>query len=257
MTNLSEKNQNLIILSLILICISLYLELKDSFIIENYEIKYEHINTKDMAKANVTSKTKSTNILSNLLQNKSLKEVEMVKVVENELPEKKDSASASATPKRIWYLPTEVGTITQYPSYYHAAYDITSYRGSAETIFPVANGKISGIYTDPAGALMVTVLHDVEGKKYTSMYGHLAYYADGLYVGKDVTINDALGQMGTTGNSTGIHLHITLLDCALFDPNDSNCRDLNGWYNYDKLRITQDFYGLGVVVHVPDSWNSR
>lgn len=257
MTNLGEKNENLIILSLILVCLSLYLELKDSFIIDNYEIKYEHVNTKDMAKANVTNKVKSTNLFSSIVQGKSLKEVEMAKVVENELPEKKDSAEASKEPRRIWYLPTETGTITQYPSYYHVAYDITSYRGSAETIFPVANGKISGIYTDPAGALMVTVLHDIDGKKYTSMYGHLAYYAEGLYVGKDVTINDGLGQMGTTGNSTGIHLHMTLLDCALFDPNDPYCKDLNGWYNYDKLRISQGFYGLGVVLNVPNTWYNR
>jgi hypothetical protein len=126
-----------------------------------------------------------------------------------------------------------------------------------ETIHPVANGVISGIYTDSAGALIVTVLHNIDGQKYTSQYVHLSSYASGLYIGKEVTINDSLGQMGTTGNSTGVHLHITVLDCALFDSSDTNCSDLNGFFRYAKSRYSQNFYGLGNLVYVPGSWTSR
>ena len=93
--------------------------------------------------------------------------------------------------------------------------------------------------------------------KYTSQYVHLSRYADGLYVGKPVTINDALGQMGTTGNSTGVHLHLAVLDCALFDPNDNNCRDLGAWYRYDKIRFQQGYIGLGTMMNVPGEWYSR
>lgn len=255
MKGLTENDKIILLISILFIVFSIFLDTKDLFINDTYEIKYEHVNIKDMARANIA--TKKDLSATNLSIKRSIQEVEMKKVVETELPEKSDSASASTVPRQIWYLPTEVGTITQYPSYYHVAYDITSYRVSAETIFPVANGKISGIYTDPDGALMITVLHEIDGVRYTSMYAHLAYYAPNLYVGKDVTINDSLGQMGTTGNSTGIHLHITVLDCALFDPNDPYCPDLNAWYNYDKVRLSQNFYGLGSVLYVPGTWYNR
>lgn len=254
MYKLTENEKIVLLTSILFIILAVFLDTKDLLVKDNYQIKYEYINIKDMARANIATKIDKEH---NNVNARNIQEVEMTKVVETSLPVKNDSASSSKTPRRIWYLPTEVGTITQYPSYYHVAYDITSYRGSAETIFPVANGKISGIYTDPDGALMITVLHEIDGQKYTSMYAHLAYYAPNLYVGKDVTINDSLGQMGTTGNSTGIHLHLTLLDCALFDPNDPYCPDLNAWYNYDKVRLSQNFYGLGVVLYVPNSWYNR
>ena len=150
-----------------------------------------------------------------------------------------------------------MGTISQNPHYGHVALDITSPRGSNELIFPVANGTISSIYRDGAGALIVTVLHNVNGKKYTSQYVHLSSYANGLYVGKPVTINDCLGKMGSTGYSTGVHLHLAVVDCALFDPNDPNCSDLNGFFRYGRYRLGQGYIGLGTMMNVPGSWSSR
>ena len=63
--------------------------------------------------------------------------------------------------------------------------------------------------------------------------------------------------MGTTGNSTGVHLHFALVDCALYNPNDPNCRDLNGFFRYANARVSQGYYGLGTQMYVPGSWNSR
>ena len=74
---------------------------------------------------------------------------------------------------------------------------------------------------------------------------------------KEVTVNDSLGLMGSTGKSTGPHLHIAVADCALFDPNDTNCSDLNKWFRYVNGRLSQNYYGLGVHIYVPDSWESR
>lgn len=230
---------------------------------EEYDFNFEYINTKDMAMSKVATKSETTK--SNLLDfvgstNSDVEEVS--------LPNNKGFQEVSftgvrkidpkpAVPKRVWYLPTEIGVVTQNPHYGHVALDITSPRGSNELIFPVANGKISGIYRDSAGALIVTVLHDIDGKKYTSQYVHLASYANGLYVGKPVTINDCLGRMGTTGYSTGIHLHLAVVDCALFDPSDNNCRDLNGFFRYANYRLGQGYIGLGTMMIVPGSWTSR
>lgn len=258
--NKQEMNKKaLVLVSLALLIISIGLQTVHAF--DNstdYKLEYEYINIKDMAQADVAFKKNSSKFLNNLMvgMTGSITEVDFPSIVkEEQIPIA--TVAVQSEPKQIWHLPTEVGRVTQNPSYGHMAYDITSPRGSAETIFPIANGVISGIYTDNAGALVITVLHDINGQKYTSQYAHLSRYAQGLYVGKPVTINDSLGQMGTTGYSTGIHLHIAVLDCALFDANDPYCSGLNGFFNYGRVRINQGFIGLGSLVNVPPSWEVR
>lgn len=260
---LTFKHELLITLSIILLAISIGLQIKEyNDSLEPYEINYEYVNIKDMTQPHVATKVSNPGVVDDILSNiqNTFGNVEEVllgsKPEEVYLPATEEAAKEN-TPRKIWYLPTENGSVTTYPNPGHVAYDIVSWRGSGETVFPIANGTISGIYTDTYGALVVTVLHNVDGKKYTSQYVHLSSYAQGLYVGKPVTIHDALGQMGSTGWSTGVHLHIAVLDCALFDPSDPNCPDLAAWYRYDKKRLAEDFYGLGVLVYVPDSWNSR
>ena len=254
---LTDKQQNLLILSLIILTLSIGLQLYDAESNKKpYTISYESVNIKDMTKPHIATKVSNKTDDENIY--KKLGDVEEVNMgSSNSAGQPATENSTNSGNQRIWYLPTQYGSITTYPNYGHVAYDITSWRGSAETVYPVANGTISGIYRDSYGALIVTVLHNVNGVKYTSQYVHLSSYAPGIYVGKPVTINDPLGQMGSTGWSTGTHLHIAVLDCALFDPNDPNCSDLNGWYRYDKKRLSENFYGLGVLVYVPNSWSSR
>ena len=258
---MSKERKIVLLICISLLLISIGLKTVHAFNEDNYELEYEYINVKDMAQVKVASKEDKASMVDTLLTGVNpglVKEVELPSVAkEEEMPVVKSVAEQQEVPRRIWYLPTEIGRVTQNPSYGHVAYDITSPRGSQEPIFPIANGVISSIYSDNAGALIVTVLHDIDGQKYTSQYVHLSRYAAGLYVGKPVTINDSLGQMGTTGRSTGVHLHIAVLDCALFDPNDGNCSNLNGFFSYGKRRINQGFIGLGSVVNVPAVWNSR
>ena len=259
---MSIHNKIVLFLSITILISSVFLQTKDIFQQDKFELDFEYINTKDMAVTKISTKKenkKSKNIISNITNIGQISAISLEsteKLEEVEIPVKNNSQT-TIIKRQIWYLPTEFGQISQYPSYWHVAYDITSPRGYAETIHPVANGVVSGIYTDSAGALVVTVIHQVNGKKYTSQYVHLSSYAPGLHIGQNVTINDALGQMGTTGNSTGVHLHLAVLDCALFDQIDPNCSDLGRWYNYDKLRISQGFYGLGSLMYMPSSWNSR
>ena len=274
------KNNCLLIISISFLLISLGLQLK--IMLEKevpYEISYEYVNIKDMAQAKIATKIE-TNSQENfqvpltallLTADKQeyiadygkLEEVELETNPNNseEAPVEEKPAETppveAPPPQPTWYLPTEMGRVTQNPHYGHAALDITSPRAQNETIFPVANGVISRIYRDGAGALIVTVLHDINGQKYTSQYAHLSRYASGLYVGKQVTVNDALGQMGTTGYSTGVHLHLAVIDCALFDPNDSNCNNLNSFSRYSNRRVSEGYLGLGSMMIVPGEWNGR
>ncbi len=238
------RNKGLIIISITFLVLGILFYLdsnKES--IDTYALNYEYVNIKDMAPVSVASKN-------------NLETETNDTIIQESLPASENSKATQTTPTRVWYLPTERGRISQYPHYGHNAYDITSPRGSNEVIFPVANGVISSIYKDPAGALVVTVYHNINGKAYTSQYAHLSRYAN-IHVGQHVTINDALGYMGTTGYSTGVHLHLAVLDCHLFNNNDPNCPNLNAWFKYSDRRVKENYYGLGVHLYVPYEWSKR
>ena len=218
------------------------------------DIEYESINIKNMASVKVSEKVQEfdtsmllASINSSIKSDKKEKEKEFVAV---EL----ENINKEVKVIKNWRLPTEMGTIVQYPSYYHTAYDIISPRGYGEAIYPVYDGVISSIYYDYAGALIVTILHDENGKKYTSQYVHLSR-TNNINVGQNVTTNDVIGYMGATGIASGVHLHLTVIDCALYS--DGNCPDLNGFFNYSRRRLSEGYYGLGYHVNMPNSWSSR
>lgn len=93
------------------------------------------------------------------------------------------------------------GTITQYPVWYHMALDI-------------ANSSAPGISAADTGTVVVRqcdrwsygchIIID-HGNGYQTLYGHMqAFYVN---LGDKVTKGQSIGQMGSTGRSTGTHLH--------------------------------------------------
>ena len=238
-----NKNKIILLLCTILIIISVSLRVENDLQKkEIVNIEYENININNISVTKVAFK-KNNNVEQEENEYINLSDIEVGPIFPEE-------------PAPRWYLPTNRGYITQYPNYSHVAFDITSPNGVYETIYPIADGTVSGMYHDSAGALIVTVLHKMNGKYYTSQYVHLSSYSN-IYVGKKVTIDDSLGQMGTTGISTGVHLHIAVLDCALFSSEDSNCYDLGSFYRYGRIRFSQGFNGLGSLMNIPYSWTSR
>ena len=63
--------------------------------------------------------------------------------------------------------------------------------------------------------------------------------------------------MGATGWATGIHLHVTVLDCSLFESTDGSCSDTGKFLRYANKRYAEGFYGLSSLMQVPYSWYSR
>lgn len=228
---------------------------------KDYTLAYETIDIKTMGVAKVSlKKTSEDNIFSTIVSaletNSTLTEVALVSNPTTTEETAKVVQTAAQT-KPTWRLPTEQGYITQYAHYNHIALDITSARGTNERIYPVADGVITSIFHDNYGAKIVTVNHYINGKYYTSQYVHLSWFASGIYVGQQVTTDTVLGGMGATGIATGIHLHLTVMDCNLYDANDANCSTLGKFYNYGRVRVNQGFKGLDSLMTVPYSWYSR
>ena len=245
------RSKLIVIMSIAFLIISTIIQVKPAFINDDFDFTYNYINIKDIAATSIAVKTSNNTIIDDLFT--GVEEETLANLEETKLPLVENTVAT--TPQVIWRLPTERGYVTQNPHWGHVALDIGSPRGSSEPIFPIANGVVSGKYYDPHGALVVTIYHRVNGQDYTSQYAHLSRFADNLYVGKPVTVNDYIGYMGTTGNSTGVHLHIALADCHLFG--DNKCPDLNSFFRYVNTRHAQGFTSLWAVMRVPGSWNSR
>ena len=108
-------------------------------------------------------------------------------------------------------LPMNKGYLTQdYKGLRHLGVDFGS-TNKSEPIYPVASGQVIYVGQDSAGANMVKIVHNVNGKLIFSTYGHMraVYFRKGQIVSTD----DMLGLMGSTGNSTGPHLHLEMTTC--------------------------------------------
>lgn len=86
----------------------------------------------------------------------------------------------------------------------HTGIDMAAYGNVA--VYPTAAGTVFYAGWESGGAgNTVYVHHVINGVHYTTQYAHLA--SINVYAGQAITTDMALGVMGTTGASTGIHLH--------------------------------------------------
>lgn len=69
-------------------------------------------------------------------------------------------------------------------------------------------GKVVAIGNNPAGfGYSVTLMHKIKGEWYTTLYAHMAAGSVKVKKGQKVEAGHPLGKMGSTGTSTGKHLH--------------------------------------------------
>ena len=251
----SSEKEKIIKASMIILAIAIVLFITKETKLNNtsFSVSYKSINIKNISTVEIAEKMgyQDANVYTETNKTKT----EVVETPQTPEPAKVSNPVVIQQP--TWRLPVERGTISSWPRYNHVALDITSPRGVYETIYPVADGVISGIYTDGYGGKVLTIHHVINGINYTSQYVHFSSYAPNLYVGKPVTINDSIGQMGATGWATGIHLHVTVLDCSLFESTDGSCSDTGKFLRYANKRYAEGFYGLSSLMQVPYSWYSR
>jgi murein DD-endopeptidase MepM/ murein hydrolase activator NlpD len=82
--------------------------------------------------------------------------------------------------------------------------------GNGNPIFATANGVVS--VSEYSGALgqHVEIVHSIAGKTFTSVYGHMQAGSSPLRVGQTVAEGAIVGLVGSTGESSGPHLHFQI-----------------------------------------------
>lgn len=110
-----------------------------------------------------------------------------------------DAGSVSATGTFIW---PATGRITQGYSFYHKAIDIANSGGGAILAADAGVVTVSGWVDNSGYGNRVMLDH---GNGYVTLYAHMSVVQ--VQVGQRVNRGDVIGQMGSTGRSTGTHLH--------------------------------------------------
>jgi len=89
----------------------------------------------------------------------------------------------------------------------HAGTDLS---GGSSQIVAILPGSVVTNTNDPGGwGNYIVIDHgDLDGVNLQSLYAHLS--ASNVSVGQEVNGGNKIGTMGTTGNSTGVHLHIEI-----------------------------------------------
>jgi murein DD-endopeptidase MepM/ murein hydrolase activator NlpD len=91
----------------------------------------------------------------------------------------------------------------------HEGVDFTPGRGVA--IGSIADGVVSAVIASHSGlGNHVIVDHMISGQLVQSVYGHMLDNTFAVTVGETVKVTQKLGEVGSTGESTGAHLHLEI-----------------------------------------------
>lgn len=161
--------------------------------------------------------------------------------------EQANGGSTGSVPSTNGFLrPMEYGYVTQRYGGYggHLGVDLSS-SDKGIAIYPIATGRVWKIMYDPAGALVVKIKHNYNGRYIYSTYAHFSRFGN-ISEGQVVTPYSVIGYMGSTGNSTGPHLHMELTSC------DWNRGGGCTWGSYQRSTLNPFNY-----VELPSRWNNR
>ncbi len=169
----------------------------------------------------------------------------------------KQDASSSIPSANGFYRPIEYGYVTQWYTGCkswnssrrvcegHIGIDISSSNKSID-VYPIAPGYVVGTYYDSAGALVVRIKHKYNGRYIYSTYAHLRNFA--VKEEQYVSAYTAIGQMGSTGNSTGPHVHLEITNCDWYSAGGGCVWE--SYARYNTINPTQ-------YVSFPSKWSNR
>ncbi|PPL16061.1 M23 family metallopeptidase [Microterricola pindariensis] len=148
-------------------------------------------------------------------------------------PEPAAPAAAAATGAVVWPVPAGTRVSDSFGprsapcdgcSTFHDGLDLNP--GAGTPIVAMADGVVTVAANDSGGlGTHVDIQYVVDGQSVSSSYGHMEYGSMTVSVGETVSAGQLIGVVGTTGQSTGPHLHLEMYytDGVRFDP--------AGWLN--------------------------
>lgn len=102
-------------------------------------------------------------------------------------------------------------------SSYHQGLDFNP--GAGTPIYAIADGVV--IKHEQGGGFgnHVIIEHVINGQRVTSTYAHMTWDSTPVSTGDTIQVGDFLGTVGSTGTSTGAHLHFEIrIDDIAIDP---------------------------------------
>lgn len=110
------------------------------------------------------------------------------------------------TTKQSLQKPLGIFRITKQFSSFHRAIDLATDAGSA--VVPILPGKVEKVSHGRIGYGNHVIIN--HGSGFVSLYGHFAKI--NIIEGQQVDSNTIIGLIGSTGWSTGPHLHLEIID---------------------------------------------
>lgn len=154
---------------------------------------------------------------------------------------------------KYFKLPLDYIGITTYFSATHPAIDLGWKDNPNLRIYSAYDGKvIENDYNDSTG-YRVWIQSDIDDSRYLHRYCHLKEKSN-LRVGDTINQGDLIGIMGSTGNSTGNHLHFDLWKCPkdyVMNWNDRSKYSVNPLlycFLFDDQTQSSNNYGVTKVV---------
>lgn len=87
----------------------------------------------------------------------------------------------------------------------HAGVDMSA--PAMAPVYAAAKGTVTKIGTFPGSGHAIVITHNINGEKFDTHYYHLTIGSEKVKVGDQVKVGQHIAGVGSTGNSTGNHLH--------------------------------------------------
>lgn len=163
---------------------------------------------------------------------KEIQRLQELKMEANEIKqiiEKQKNAIIEAS-NESFRIPLETGYVTcEFACYVdrngvpHNGIDLGNYGNTSTKVLASASGTVTRSGWHPAYGNHVIITHNLNGKIFTTLYAHM-HTTPYVSVGQTVRKGQVIGTMGTTGNSTGPHLHFELYEGYYNWPHSVNPR---------------------------------